>query len=220
MTRDPYDDGAYRPREPFQPAHQPQDPYDDAYRARQPGPYPSQPRYPDGYRHGEPQAYQPPDGGDRGYRPGPADPGAQRTGGTRQPPSPPRRGPQHFPYIVGGLIFLVIVAAIGGFIAGRNTAPRTSTPATAGATPSSPAAAASAAPATATAAKAAATTYFSLYAAGQYAATYPLIDAQARRKIPEATWVTVHQDCKSRPLMPLNDLGRSCSLIFPTSGGG
>ena len=57
MTRDTYDDDAYRPREPFQPSHQSQDPYDGAYRARQPGPYPSQPRYPDGYRHDEPQAY-------------------------------------------------------------------------------------------------------------------------------------------------------------------
>ena len=45
--------------------------------------------------------------------------------------------------------------------------------------------------------QAAATAFFSLYAAGQYAATYPLIDSQAQRKIPEATWVTVHQDCKS-----------------------
>ena len=75
MTRDPYDDDAYRPREPFQSAHQSQDPYDGAYRARQPGPYPSGPRYPDGYRRDEPQAYQPRDGSDRGYRPGPADPG-------------------------------------------------------------------------------------------------------------------------------------------------
>jgi hypothetical protein len=126
MTRDPYDDDAYRPREPFQPAHQSQDPYDGAYRPRQPTPYPPQPRYPDGYRRDEPQAYQPRDGGDRGYRSGPADPGAHRTGGTRQPSSPPRRDPQNLPYIVGGLIFLVIIAAIGGFIAGRNTAPRAS----------------------------------------------------------------------------------------------
>ena len=59
----------------------------------------------------------------------------------------------------------------------------------------SPAVAAS--PATAAAARSAATTYFSLNAAGQYAATYALLDFRARQQVPEATWVAVHQDCKS-----------------------
>lgn len=85
---------------------------------------------------------------------------------------------------------------MAGFIAGRNTAPRASTPISAAtsAAPaaSSPAAAPAAAPVTAAAAKSAAKAFFSLYAAGQYAATYPLLDPQARRRIPQATWVTVH----------------------------
>jgi hypothetical protein len=68
---------------------------------------------------------------------------------------------------------------------------------------SSPAAAAPAAttaaaqPETAAGAKAAAQAYYALYAAGQYAAVYPMINAQARAAIPLATWVTVHQGCKS-----------------------
>jgi hypothetical protein len=149
------------------------------------------PPYPDIYRPDEP-AYQPPGSG--GYRPGP-DHRAYPPRGVHQPP-PQRREPQSFPYIVSGLIFFVIVAAVGGFIAGRNTAPKAAAP-TAASTSAPAVPSASAAPATAAAAKAAATTYFSLYAAGQYAATYPLLDPLARRRIPEATWVTVHQHCRS-----------------------
>jgi hypothetical protein len=84
---------------------------------------------------------------------------------------------------------------------------------------SSPAAAAPAAampaaqPETAAGAKAAAQSYFALYAAGQYAAVYPMIDAQARAAIPEATWVTVHRDCKSTAS------GMSYAVGAPTLAG-
>jgi hypothetical protein len=111
-----------------------------------------------------------------------------------------RRERQSFPYVVTGPSVLVVIAGIGGFIAGRNTAPRAGTPTSAAtsAAPaaSSPATAPSAVSVTAAAAKSAATAFFSLYAAGQYPATYPLLDPLARRRIPEATWVTVHQRCK------------------------
>jgi hypothetical protein len=36
---------------------------------------------------------------------------------------------------------------------------------------------------------------FDLYAAEQYAAVYPMIDAQARAELPEHKWVAVHVKC-------------------------
>ena len=36
---------------------------------------------------------------------------------------------------------------------------------------------------------------FDLYAAEQYAAVYPLIDAQACAELPEHKWVAVHEKC-------------------------
>ena len=77
---------------------------------------------------------------------------------------------------------------------------------TAGATPpASPSATSPAKPAetsapvepqTTAAAKAAAETYFGLYAAGQYAAVYPLIAPAARRDIRERVWVGIHNRCR------------------------
>lgn len=60
----------------------------------------------------------------------------------------------------------------------------------------SPAATASAEPVTAAAAKSAAETYFGLYAAGQYAAVYPMISPAARRIIRESVWTGLHERCR------------------------
>ena len=88
---------------------------------------------------------------------------------------------------------LVLALALVALAGCGTPAATTSSPASSGPAASN----APAAPDTAAAAKAAAESYFTLYAAGQYAAVYPMLDAQARAAIPEATWVTVHQDCKS-----------------------
>ena len=56
---------------------------------------------------------------------------------------------------------------------------------------------AAAEPETAAGAQSAAQNYYNLYAAGQFAADYPMLSAAARAAIPESTFVTVHQDCKS-----------------------
>lgn len=172
----------------------------------------------DGYWPSDPDAQLPDDPEtDPPPAPGTYPPPATR-GQHRVPPS----APESYPYVVAGLVFFIVIAGISGFIAGRNTAPRasaqsrpaasvssaapvSSTPATsaapatsAPATPAAPAASVTpAAPLTGAAARSAATTYFSLDAAGQYAATYALLDFQARQQVSEATWVTVHQDCKS-----------------------
>jgi hypothetical protein len=115
------------------------------------------------------------------------------------PTARPGSGPRGFTYTVIGLSCLVVIAGAGGFIAGRKTAPRATTPTTAPAS-AAPAASAAAGPAAApitpAAAHSAATAFFSLYAAGQYAATYPLLAPLARRRIPETTWVIVHQRCR------------------------
>jgi len=117
------------------------------------------------------------------------------------PPSHrPGGGPRNSSYIVLGLSCLVVIAGVGGFIAGRKTAPHPSTPAAAStaAAPATPAGVASStAPVSAAAAQSAARAFFSLYAAGQYAATYPLLAPLARHRISEATWVAVHQRCRS-----------------------
>lgn len=54
-----------------------------------------------------------------------------------------------------------------------------------------------AAPVTAAAAKTAATTYFNLYAAGQYAATWQLLTPGAQAAVSRSVWVSVHQKCAS-----------------------
>jgi hypothetical protein len=87
------------------------------------------------------------------------------------------------------------LAACGGSAAPSGPA------ATPAGTPSPPAAAASAKPAavpdTPAAARSAAENLFALYAAGQFPAVYPELDAQTRALVPERKWVRVHQACGS-----------------------
>jgi hypothetical protein len=45
----------------------------------------------------------------------------------------------------------------------------------------------------------AATKFLGLYAAGQYAATWKLIDPGLRQRISEAAWVGVHEACTNQP---------------------
>jgi hypothetical protein len=45
----------------------------------------------------------------------------------------------------------------------------------------------------------AATKFLGLYAAGQYAATWKLIDPGLRKRISEAAWVGVHEACTNQP---------------------
>ncbi len=45
----------------------------------------------------------------------------------------------------------------------------------------------------------AATKFLGLYAAGQYAATWKLIDPGLRKRISEAAWVGVHEACANQP---------------------
>jgi hypothetical protein len=85
------------------------------------------------------------------------------------------------------LAFAALVAGCGS-----HPSPAVSTPSTAAAAPASSAAAAM----TAAAARSAAQDLFALYAAGQYADVYPLLDAQTRTEVPERKWVAVHEDCK------------------------
>jgi hypothetical protein len=50
---------------------------------------------------------------------------------------------------------------------------------------------------TAAAAESAAENFFALYAAEQYAAAYPMLDAQTRADVPGRKWVAVHEDCRA-----------------------
>jgi hypothetical protein len=52
------------------------------------------------------------------------------------------------------------------------------------------------APLTAAAAKAAATAYFDFWAAGQYAATSPLLSPAARKVISRHVWIAAHLRCR------------------------
>jgi len=52
---------------------------------------------------------------------------------------------------------------------------------------------------TGAAARSAATSYFDLYAAGQYAAAYELLSPAAQKVIKERVWVRVHQECRGTP---------------------
>lgn len=212
----PYDPYARDPRE--QPRNPQQPPGRGHYQRpiyppqAEHGPWPGQPA-----QTPEPlSSFGPPGTPQQAWAPDDYQPPRQRRDDHQAPPRRSRE-PRSFPYVVTGLSVLVVIAGIGGFIAGRNTAPRASTPTSAAtsAAPaaSSPAAAPAAAPVTATAAKSAAKAFFSLYAAGQYAATYPLLDPQARRRIPEATWVTVHDRCKGTAA------GLSYKMGTPTLAG-
>jgi hypothetical protein len=46
--------------------------------------------------------------------------------------------------------------------------------------------------------RAAADTYYALYAAGEYAQTWPLLTATVRHEIPESTWIAVHDSCPGK----------------------
>jgi hypothetical protein len=93
---------------------------------------------------------------------------------------------------------LAFLLAIVAFAAGCSSHPASSaastpSPSLAAAAASAPAAAT---PMTAIAARSAAQDLFALYAAGQYATVYPLLDAQTRGEVPEHKWVAVHEDCR------------------------
>ncbi len=82
-----------------------------------------------------------------------------------------------------------------GNINAAATSPAATTPAAT--TPAAPAAIiVPAVPFTAAAVKAAAETYFSLYAAGQYADVYPMIAPAARHAIREKAWTGLHDKCR------------------------
>jgi hypothetical protein len=70
-----------------------------------------------------------------------------------------------------------------------------------------------AAPDTAAAARSAAQAFFGLYAAQQYTAVYPMLDAQARAELPEHKWVAVHEDC------PPEAVGLSYKVGAPVMAG-
>ena len=89
---------------------------------------------------------------------------------------------------------LAAAALVAG--CGSHLSPAVSTPSTAPAAAASSGATA-ATPMTAAAARSAAQDLFALYAAGQYTAVYPLLDAQTRTEVPEHKWVAVHEDCRS-----------------------
>jgi hypothetical protein len=87
------------------------------------------------------------------------------------------------------LAAVLAVAACGG----SSLAAPAASPASSSAAPVASAAEAD----TAAAAQSAASGFFALYAAGQYAAAYPMLDAQARATVSEPVWAAVHQACKS-----------------------
>jgi hypothetical protein len=105
------------------------------------------------------------------------------------------------------MTLLRIAAAASALLALAACGQSTGTPSTTTTTPSSapsraassPSAAPSpqASPMTAAAAQAAATAYFDFYAAGQYAAVYPLLSPAARQVISQSVWMAVHEACRS-----------------------
>jgi hypothetical protein len=64
------------------------------------------------------------------------------------------------------------------------------------------------------AAKAAAVTYFDLYAAGQYAAVYPMIAPTDRKLIRQTVWVAVHRACR-----PSTAAGLTYKVTHPILAG-
>ncbi len=58
-----------------------------------------------------------------------------------------------------------------------------------------PAAASPAQPATAAGARSAASQYFALYSAGEFAASWALLNPAVQRAIPQRVWVAVHEGC-------------------------
>jgi hypothetical protein len=89
-----------------------------------------------------------------------------------------------------------VVAALA--LAGCGAASAPSSPQPAATAPAATTqAAAPVTPDTAAAARSAAENMFALYAAGQFAAVYPMLSAQTRAAATEHKWVTVHQRCAS-----------------------
>jgi hypothetical protein len=132
----------------------------------------------------------------------PEPPGARLLPGW-QPPRADRARRQRLRYAVAGLVCcLVALAAVGGFIVGRKTAPHPVPARTTGASrasstaPAAPTAGTAAAPVTAVAVRTTAIRFFRLYATGRYPAAYLLLAPMARHRITEATWVAVHQQCQ------------------------
>jgi hypothetical protein len=86
------------------------------------------------------------------------------------------------------------IAAVISLTACGNAA--VSSPPAPATSPASPAAAHHAAePATAAGARAAAVRYFDLYAAHQYAASWPMLSHAARRDVSRNSWTKIHQEC-------------------------
>jgi hypothetical protein len=92
-------------------------------------------------------------------------------------------------------ITAAIVAALALTGCGGQAVTTSSQPAASPAAAPSPSPAPAATPDTAAAARQAAQNIFALFSAGQYAAVYPLIDAQARAVIPERKFMAVHEEC-------------------------
>jgi hypothetical protein len=99
----------------------------------------------------------------------------------------------HLPGAALGALLLAAVAACSSTPAHPSSA---SAKNTAKAPPSPAASPSPAEPQTASAAQAAANTYFEFYAAGQYAATYPMLAPTARQVISQSVWVTAHDQCR------------------------
>jgi hypothetical protein len=79
---------------------------------------------------------------------------------------------------------LTLAACSGGGTAGT---PASTGPSTASGAPAQPA--------TAAAARSAALRYFSVYSAGQYGASWALLNPAVQRVIPRDVWVAVHEGC-------------------------
>jgi hypothetical protein len=88
---------------------------------------------------------------------------------------------------------MVAVLALAG--CGGQGATTSSPPAASPVAAPAPSPAPAATPDTAAAARSAAEAMFALYGAGQYAAVYPMLSAQARAAVPEHKWVAVHEKC-------------------------
>jgi hypothetical protein len=93
---------------------------------------------------------------------------------------------------------LALAACSAGTTAAGTTAARSTAAAGAPAPTSAAGASGATAPAepkTAAAVRADADDYLTLYSAGQFAVTYQMLSASARRAITQPTWVAVHQSC-------------------------
>ncbi len=108
-------------------------------------------------------------------------------------------------------VILATVTGCGGGSSPGGSAAASHSPAA----PASPAASSSPAePETAAAALSAAKAYFALYAAGQYAAVYPMIAPTDRGQISESVWVALHRKCVSHATA-----GLSYSVTSPVLAG-